>query len=85
MASTDFYLDPKTLSVFFVDAITKAGHGSIVGWRSSPMSRQPGASGSPQGVDVLTADGRVLRVGTVPGGVVEVIDITEQQTAASSS
>ena len=74
MASTDFLLRPSTLSVFYIDALKRHGHTNLVGWRSAPL--KTARTGSPQGVDVLTAEGKVLRVGTAFGGVVEVQDIT---------
>jgi hypothetical protein len=32
-------------------------------------------------VDVLTTEGKILRVGTVAGGVVECVDITDAEKA----
>jgi hypothetical protein len=74
MASTDFFMNPQQLSVFYTDALKKQGHPKLVGWRSSPSGYQRGRS--PGGVEVLTADGTVFRVATGPGGVVELDDIT---------
>ena len=80
MASTDFYMNPQQLSVFFVDALKREGHKRLVGWRSAPagLSR---VGGSPGGIDVLTAEGKILRVSTNASGVVEVFDITVEATA----
>jgi hypothetical protein len=77
MASTDFYLRPETLSTFYVDALKRDGHTKLVGWRSAPLRTQ--RTGSPQGVDVLTTEGRILRVETGLGGRVEVEDITAME------
>ena len=60
MASTDFFMNPKQLSVFYTDALKKAGHAKLVGWRSSPSGYQRGRS--PGGVEILSADGTVFRV-----------------------
>jgi hypothetical protein len=75
MASSDFFLNPLQLSVFYKEALRQRGHSDLVGWRSSPAGYQRGRS--PGGVEVLAADGTVFRVATGPGGAVEVDDITE--------
>ncbi len=75
MASSDFYMNPQQLSVFYTDALRKAGHPKLVGWRSSPAGFQRGRS--PGGVEILCGDGAIFRVATGPGGVVELDDITE--------
>ena len=75
MASTDFYMNPGQLSVFYVDALKNAGHKQLVGWRSAP-SAPSRVGGSPGGIDVLTGDGTVFRVSTDSRGVVQLLDIT---------
>ena len=76
MASKDFYMNPQQLSVFFLDALKRDGHTKLVGWRSAPsgLSR---VGGSPAGIDVLTAAGKVLHVSTDAKGVVRLLDITQ--------
>jgi hypothetical protein len=76
MASKDFYLTPGTLSTFFVEAAQKAGYGEIVGWRSA-QAGQSRAGGSPQGVEALTKDGKVIRISTNAASQVVVEDISD--------
>ena len=76
MASTDFYMHPRALSVFYTDALKREGHDDLVGWRSSPVRSSTGVS--PQSVEVLTASGKVLRVGTGARGVVNVEEIPRE-------
>ena len=80
MASTDFFMNPQQLSVFYVTALKREGHTNLVGWRSAPAGLRRGG-GSPQGVDILTAEGRVLQVSTNAVGVVIVEDITAEVRA----
>jgi hypothetical protein len=68
----DFYLDPGTLSVFYVQAVADAGFGKITGWRSVRPD-----------IEVLTTEGAILSV-VMKNGAVEVTEIGKQEAAAQA-
>lgn len=76
---SDYFLRPTALSWFFLDEMARQGHKQIVGWRTSGYPTR-GRGGSPQGVEVLTAAGRILSVAAGPDGKVFVDDVTETVT-----
>jgi hypothetical protein len=72
LSSKDFWMTPDTLSWFWTAEIKRRGYAEVAGWRSgTPRDR----------VEALTTDGKVLRIGTGPGGVVEIADITDEVNA----
>jgi hypothetical protein len=71
MSSKDFYLDPKTLSNMYLQAVEKAGYKRIVGWRSVRPD-----------VEALTEDGKILAL-TTDGSYQVVVTEVEQPAPAS--
>tara|TARA_Y100000758_G_C15986414_1_gene398845 strand:+ start:198 stop:488 length:291 start_codon:yes stop_codon:yes gene_type:complete len=65
--SSDFYLDPMTMSYFFLEAIEQGGYGTPKGWRDKLLTG---------GVEVLTEDEKILRIYVGPKDEIQIEDVT---------
>ena len=72
--SRDFYMDPLTMSYFFINALEEAGYGFPKGWRSDR------ATGS---VEALMEDDKILRIVSVKGKL-SVEDVTDELSGSES-
>ncbi len=64
--SSDFYMDPLTMSYFYLEALENEGLGFPKGWRSVGMN-----------VEALTEDDKVVRISMAMGGGLQVTVIDE--------
>ena len=67
--SSDFYLDPMTMSYFFLEALEQGGYGTPKGWRDKLLTG---------GVEVLTEDDKILRIYVGTKDKIQIEDITSK-------
>ena len=72
--SRDFYMDPLTMSYFFINALEEAGYGFPKGWRSDR------ATGS---VEALMEDEKIVRIFSVAGKI-SLEDVTDELSGSGS-
>ena len=65
--SSDFYMDPLTMSYFYLEALENEGLGFPKGWRNVGMD-----------VEALTEDGKVVRIAMAPGNKIAVTVINQE-------
>ena len=64
--SSDFYMDPLTMSYFYLEALENEGLGFPKGWRNVGMD-----------VEALTEDDKVVRISMAMGGGLQVTFVDE--------
>ena len=67
--SSDLYLDPMTMSYFFLEALEQGGYGTPKGWRDKLLTG---------GVEVLTEDDKILRIYVGAKDKIQIEDITSK-------
>ena len=67
--SSDFYLDPMTMSYFFLEALEKGGYEAPKGWRDKLLTG---------GIEVLTEDDKVLRIYVGAEDKIQIDDVTSE-------
>ena len=65
--SSDFYMDPLTMSYFYLEALENEGLGFPKGWRNVGMD-----------VEALTEDDKVVRIAMAAGNKLEVTILNQE-------